>query len=227
MKKKTACAACGAAGWIKPVKDGIGAENPVLRHALGICSALAVTGFVSTTLVMGASLLFVASMSCLLISLIRHLIPHQVRLIAQMLVVSTLVILVHLYLQAYYFDMSRALGPYVGLIITNCLILGRTEAYAIRNPPLASMLDGFGCALGYALVLLVISVIREIIGRGTLLGYAVMPENFMPMMLLSSAPGAFFALGVVVWVVRAIFGTTETAGGCCSQEAVSSEQGGS
>lgn len=225
MNIKKACSACGATGLLKPVKDGVGTENPVLRHALGICSALAVTGFVSTTLVMGASLLFVASVSCLLVSLMRNLIPHQVRLIAQMLIVSMLVILVHLYLQAYHFEMSRSLGPYVGLIITNCLILGRTEAYAIRNRPLASFMDGFGSALGYALVLLCIAVIRESLGRGTLLGYSVVPAGFMPMMLLSSAPGAFFALGAVVWIVRAIFGTTEAAGGCCPQVSASGEQG--
>jgi len=226
MGMKKTCAACAAAGLLKPVKEGIGKENPVLRHALGICSALAVTGFVSTTLVMGASLLFAASMSCLLVSLMRNLIPHQVRLIVQMLIVSTLVILVHLFLQAYFFEMSRALGPYVGLIITNCLILGRTEAFALRNRPLASFLDGLGSALGYALVLLVISVIRESLGRGTLLGYAVMPKGFTPMMLLSSAPGAFFALGVVVWVVKAVSGATEAGGGCCSQADTSNEQGG-
>jgi Na+-transporting NADH:ubiquinone oxidoreductase subunit D len=224
MGIRNACSGCGTKAWLRPVKDGVGTDNPVLRHALGICSALAVTGFVSTTLVMGASLLFVASMSCLLVSLARKMIPHQVRLIAQMLIVSTLVIVVHLYLQAYHFDMSRALGPYVGLIITNCLILGRTEAYAIRNRPLASFLDGFGSALGYALVLLFISIIRESLGKGTLLGLPVMPEGFMPMMLLSAAPGAFFVLGVVAWLVRGICGNPEAAG--CSKAALSTGQGG-
>ncbi len=226
MGIKTACSGCGAKEWLQPVKDGVGSENPVLRHALGVCSALAVTGFVSTTLVMAASLLFVASMSCLLVSLTRKLIPHQVRLIAQMLIVSTLVIMVHLYLQAYHFEMSRTLGPYVGLIITNCLILGRTEAYAIRNRPLASFMDGFGSALGYAVVLLGVAVIRETLGRGTLLGHAVMPEGYMPVMLLSSAPGAFFALGAVAWIVKAITGNAEPAGGCCATTASSHEQGG-
>ncbi len=226
MGIKNACSGCGTKEWVQPVKDGIGSENPVLRHALGICSALAVTGFVSTTLVMGASLLFVASMSCLLVSLMRNLIPHQVRLIAQMLIVSTLVIIVHLYLQAYHFEMSRSLGPYVGLIITNCLILGRTEAFAIRNRPLASLLDGFGSALGYAVVLLGIAVIRESLGRGTLLGYPVMPEGYMPVMLLASAPGAFFALGAVAWIVKAISGNAEAAGGCCASSVGSNGQGG-
>ena len=120
----------GGSEALKPVKDGVGVENPILRYTLGICSALAVTGRVSTTLVMGAALLFVGSLSSLLVSLMRSVIPHRVRLIAQMLVISMLVIIVHLFLRAYYFDMSKALGPYVGLIITNCIILGRCEAYA-------------------------------------------------------------------------------------------------
>ena len=203
----------GSAGeLLKPVGSGIGPENPVLRHALGVCSALAVTGFVSTTLVMGVSLLFVASVSSLLVSLLRNLIPHQVRLIAQMLIVSTLVILVHLILKAYFFEMSRSLGPYVGLIITNCIILGRTEGFAMHNRPVASFLDGIGSALGYALVLLAIALVREPLGAGTLLGLSVMPAGFQPILLLAGAPGAFFALGVVVWVVRAIEGSHECAG---------------
>ena len=188
----------------KPVRDGICSENPVLRHALGICSALAVTGFVSTTLVMGAALLFVASISTLLVSLLRNVTPRRVRLIVQMLVISTPVILVHLFLRAYFFDMSKALGPYVGLIITNCLILGRCEAYAIRNRPLMSFLDGLGSAAGYTLVLLAISLIREPLGSGTLLGYQIMPKSFTPALLVAAAPGAFFAMGIVVWIVKAI-----------------------
>ena len=189
----------------KPVKDGIGCQNPILRHSLGICSALAVTGYVSTTLVMGCALLFVASLSTLAVSLLRNITPHRVRLMVQMLIVSTLVILVHLFLRAHFFDMSRALGPYVGLIITNCLILGRCEGYAMRNGPVVSFLDGFGSAAGYALVLLAISLVREPLGHGTLLGVSVVPEGFMPAMLIGSAPGAFLAMGIVVWVVRSIW----------------------
>lgn len=197
---------CGrAAELAKPFKDGVTVENPVLCHALGICSALAVTGYVATTLVMGGALLFVASLSCLAVSILRSVTPGRVRLIVQMLVISTLVILVHLFLRAYYYDMSKALGPYVGLIITNCLILGRCEGYAMRNPPLKSFLDGLGSASGYALVLLAISLFREPFGHGTLLGIRVMPEAFEPAMLVSAAPGAFLAMGVVVWVVRSIW----------------------
>jgi Na+-transporting NADH:ubiquinone oxidoreductase subunit D len=190
---------------VEPVKEGIGKQNPILVQALGICSALAVTGLVSTTLVMDAALLFVAGFSCFIISLIRNTIPHRVRLIAQMLVISTLVTFVHIYLRARHYEMSRALGPYIPLIVTNCILLGRTEGYAMRNGPIASFFDGIGNAIGYALVLLLISLIREPIGSGTILGFHVMPSNFEPAMLLKSAPGAFLAMGVVVWIVRAIW----------------------
>lgn len=190
---------------VEPVKDGVAKQNPVLRHALGICSALAVTGLVSTTLVMNGALLFTAGFSCLLVSLIRGAIPHRVRLMVQMLVISTLVSFVHLYLRAYHKEMSDALGPYIPLIVTNCILLGRTEGFAMRNGPLASFFDGIGNALGYAVVLLLISLIREPLGFGTVLGYRVMPAGYEPMLLLSSAPGAFLAMGVVVWVVRAVW----------------------
>ncbi len=196
---------CTCNKFIKPVSDGIGSQNPVLRHTLGVCSALAVTGFVATTLVMGGALLFVASMSTLAVSLLRNVIPYRVRLIAQMLIISMLVILVHLFLQAYWYDMSKSLGPYVGLIITNCLILGRCESYAVRNTPVMSFLDGLGSAAGYALVLLAISLIREPLGNGTLLGHQIMPNGFMPIGLVRAAPGAFLAMGIVAWVVKAIW----------------------
>jgi Na+-transporting NADH:ubiquinone oxidoreductase subunit D len=162
-----------------------------------------VTGFVNTTLVMAAALLFVASLSSFIVSLMRNIIPHRVRLITQMLVISMLVILVHLFLQAYWFEMSKALGPYVGLIITNCIILGRCEDCALRNRPIHSLLDGLGSAMGYGAVLLAISLIREPLGKGTILGYHLMPDGFLPVQLLGSAPGAFLAMGIIVWLVRA------------------------
>lgn len=196
---------CTSANLLKPVKDGIGCQNPVLCHALGVCSALAVTGYVANTLVMGAALLFVSSISTLAVSLMRNVVPNRVRLIIQMLIISMLVILLHLLLRAYWFDMSKALGPYVALIITNCLVLGRCESYALRNKPLMSFLDGLGSAAGYALVLLVISLIREPLGQGTLLGFQIMPQSFLPVMLIGSAPGAFLTMGIVVWIVRAIW----------------------
>ena len=201
---------CRTENLARPVREGIGSQNPVLCHSLGICSALAVTGYVATTLVMDCAILFVASLSTLAVSLMRDVIPDRVRLIVQMLIISTLVIVVHLFLRAYFFDMSKALGPYVGLIITNCLILGRCEAYAMRNRPLMSFLDGLGSAAGYALVLLAIALVREPLGHGTLLGIRVMPENFMPVMLVSAAPGAFLAMGIIIWIVRSIWRQPES-----------------
>jgi len=198
-------------GLLKPVADGITCGNPVLCHALGICSALAVTGFVSTTLVMGAALLFVATASSFLVSLLRNATPFRVRLIAQMVVISVLVILVHLLLQAYWFDMSEALGPYVALIITNCLVLGRCEAFAMRQGPIRSALDGLGSAMGYALVLLAIAVVREPLGSGTLLGVAIMPAGYLPARLIGGPPGAFLAMGLVIWIVRTIWPQQEPA----------------
>ena len=185
--------------------DGIGRNNPILVQILGICSALAVTNAVKPTLVMGVALILVAACSNLVISLLRTTIPHRVRLIAQMLVISSLVIVVHLGLRAYYYEMSERLGPYVGLIITNCIVLGRTEAYALHHGPGLSFLDGMGTAAGYALVLLLISLVREPLGCGTLLGFPVVPSGFKPALLLSSAPGAFVTLGTLVWIVRSIW----------------------
>jgi Na+-transporting NADH:ubiquinone oxidoreductase subunit D len=155
-----------------------------------------------TTLVMCGALVFVASLSCLAVSLLRSLTPHRARMITYMLVIATLVIVVDQYLKARHFELSRALGPYVGLIITNCIIMGRCEAYASRNPPFRALLDGMGNALGYGLVLCAIALVREPLGSGTLLGRRVMPEAYDPCQLMALAPGAFLAMGVLVWVVR-------------------------
>jgi Na+-transporting NADH:ubiquinone oxidoreductase subunit D len=198
----------GKAGPVSPLAtatDGIGRNNPILVQILGICSSLAVTNSVKPTLVMGIALILVTACSNLVISLMRTTMPHRVRLIAQMLVISVLVIVVHLCLRAYYYDMSERLGPYVGLIITNCIVLGRTEAYALHHGPVLSFLDGMGTAAGYAMVLLIISLVREPLGSGTLLGFPVVPSGFKPALVLSAAPGAFVTLGTLVWIVRSIW----------------------
>ena len=187
-------------------KSGVATNNPVLVQTLGICSALAVTGLVSTTLVMGFSLMLVTSLSCLFVSLLRDTIPHRVRLMVQMLVISVFVIFIHLYLRAFQYDTSRALGPYVGLIITNCIVLGRCEGYSLRHGPVASFVDGLANAFGYALVLLCVSIVREGFGGGTLLGWKWSPATFRPALILKSAPGAFLTLGVLVWIVKGIAG---------------------
>ena len=193
---------------LAPLKKGVTAENPVLVQVLGVCSALAVTSRVDTTLVMCGALLFVGFFSCLAISLIRNVTPRRVRMITYMLVISTFVIVADQFLKARFFELSKALGPYVGLIITNCILMGRCEAFASRNPPLPAALDGAGNGLGYGLVLLAISLVREPLGSGTLLGWEVgafgwrlIPKGH-ECQLMGLAPGAFFAMAVLVWVVR-------------------------
>jgi Na+-transporting NADH:ubiquinone oxidoreductase subunit D len=192
-------------GPLAPLREGIGCENPILCQSLGICSALAVTNQLDKTLVMCASLALVATLSCAAVSALRRFTPRRVRMIVQMLVISTLVILVDLYLKSHWVHMRSALGPYLELIITNCLIMGRCEAFATRNGPLRSAMDGLGSAAGYSLVLCAIAIVREPLGNGTLLGYMVLPTGYMPARLLAAAPGAFLVMGLVVWVVRSIW----------------------
>jgi Na+-transporting NADH:ubiquinone oxidoreductase subunit D len=192
-------------------------DNPVFRQILGICSALAVTNLVLNTIVMGAAVMFTTALSGLTVSLLRKWTPRVIRMMVEVLIIAFYVILFDQALKAYWPDMSRNLGPYVGLIITNCIIMGRTEAFANANPPGLSFVDGFFSGLGYALVLLCVAVIRELLGMGTLLG--------MPIPFFSSAlwdrwiimvmpPGAFFTLAVIVWLSRIVQrGKQATAGG--------------
>ena len=180
-------------------------DNPVLRQILGICSTLAVTNLLVNTLVMNAGLVFTLCMSSLTVSLLRTYTPMRIRMMVQTLIIASYVIIVDITIKAYLPDISEALGPYVGLIITNCIIMGRCEAFARNNPPLASFLDGLAVSLGYAAVLLAIALVREPLGFGTLLGYRVMPAGFTPWTIMIMAPGAFFMLGIYVWIVKAFF----------------------
>jgi Na+-transporting NADH:ubiquinone oxidoreductase subunit D len=182
-------------------------QNPVTLQILGICSALAVTTSLATALTMSVSLTIVLTLSAGIISVIRHHIPDTIRLIVQIMIVASLVIVIDQVLQAYFADISRALSVYVGLITTNCLVLGRTEAYARHHAPMPSMVDAFGNGLGYSLVLLVIGALRELFGKGELFGYDVLPLAeaggwFTPLGLMLLAPSAFFLLGGLVWAVR-------------------------
>lgn len=187
---------------------GIWKDNPVLRQVLGICSTLAVTNLVLNTLVMSAGLIFTTIMSSMTVSILRNLIPTRIRMMVQTLIIASYVIIVDIVIQAQLPDVSEALGPYVGLIITNCIIMGRCEAFAQNNKVLPSIIDGFAMGLGYALVLTIIAVIREVLGFGTLLGYRIMPDAFTPWTIMIVAPGAFFVLGVFIWFVKAF--TPET-----------------
>jgi Na+-transporting NADH:ubiquinone oxidoreductase subunit D len=186
-------------------KAGLWKDNPVLRQILGICSTLAVTNLLVNTLVMNAGLVFTLCMSSLTVSLLRTYTPMRIRMMVQTLIIASYVIIVDITIKAYLPDISEALGPYVGLIITNCIIMGRCEAFARNNPPLASLVDGLAVSLGYAAVLLAIALVREPLGFGTLFGYRVMPAGFTPWTIMIMAPGAFFMLGIYVWIVKACF----------------------
>lgn len=179
-------------------------ENPIFFHVLGICSALAVTTRVSNALVMGAAVTVTAMATAVCVSLLRPVVHRAVRLVVEMLVIATFVILFDVMLKAFWYDMSRQLGPYVGLIVTNCILLGRAEAFALKNPVLPSLLDGLGSGLGYSWVLVTVAVFREALGAGTLLGFRVLPEGAQPAQALFLPPGAFFLMGILVWVLSAV-----------------------
>jgi Na+-transporting NADH:ubiquinone oxidoreductase subunit D len=181
---------------------GLWKDNPVLRQVLGICSTLAVTNLMVNTLVMDAGLIFTVCMSSLTVSLLRNHTPKRIRMMVQTLIIASYVIIVDIMIKAHLPDISEALGPYVALIITNCIIMGRCEAFARNNPPLTSFLDGLGMSLGYSLVLIAIAFIREPLGFGTLLGIRVMPEGFVQWTIMIMAPGAFFTLGILTWLTK-------------------------
>lgn len=182
-------------------------NNPVTLQILGICSALAVTTSLSTALTMSFALTIVLCLSSGIISLIRHHIPPMIRLIVQIIIIASLVIMIDEFLKAFAFETSRQLSIFVGLIVTNCLVLGRAEAFAMRNPVGPSVLDGLGNGLGYSLILILVGSIRELLGAGTLLGYTILtPASeggwFEPLGLMQLAPSAFFIIGLLIWLIR-------------------------
>jgi Na+-transporting NADH:ubiquinone oxidoreductase subunit D len=187
----------------RPILD----NNPIALQILGICSALAVTVKLSTTFTIIAAVIFVLTCSNFLISLVRNQVPSSIRMIVQITIIASLVIVVDQVLQAYAYEISRDLSIFVGLIITNCIIMGRAEAYAMHNPPHLSVLDGLGNALGYGLVLLFVGVCRELFGAGTLLGVTLLPTVsdggwYHPIGLMLLPPSAFFLIGIFIWVLR-------------------------
>lgn len=184
-------------------------SNPIALQILGICSALAVTTKLETALVMSLALTFVTAFSNLFISLIRNHIPSSVRIIIQMTIIASLVILVDQILKAYSYEVSKQLAVFVGLIITNCIVMGRAEAYAMKSPPMMSFLDGIGNGLGYSFVLIVIGIIKELGGFGTLLGFEILPlvQNggwYQGNGLLVLPFSSFFLIGGLIWVIRTI-----------------------
>ncbi len=191
----------------KALFDPLFNDNPIAAQVLGICSALAVTTKLETSVVMSLAVIAVMALSNLSISVIRNFIPPSIRIIVQLTIIASLVIVTDQVLQAFVFDISKQLSVFVGLIITNCIVMGRAEAYAMQNPPVDSFLDGIGNGLGYSLVLLVVGFFRELLGAGKLFGYSVMPlvtEGgwYQPNGLMVLAPGAFFLIGIFIWLLR-------------------------
>ena len=181
--------------------------NPVTVLVLGICSCLAVTAKLKPALVMGASVTIVTAFSNLIISLLRKGIPSRIRIIVQLVVVATFVILIDQFLKAFAYDVSKQLSVYVGLIITNCIIMGRLEAFALSHGPGESFLDGLGNGLGYSLILIIVAFFRELLGSGTLLGYQVIPQSFyeagyMNNGLMILPPMALIVVGIIIWIQR-------------------------
>ncbi|GAB6058736.1 electron transport complex subunit RsxE [Desulfonatronum parangueonense] len=186
-------------------EKGIWAENPVYRQVLGICSALAVTNLLTNTLLMCAGVIFTTAMSNLTVSVLRSFIPKRIRMMVQVLIIASYVMMVDIVIRAVAPDIHRFIGPYVGLIITNCIIMGRAEAFASQNRPFPSLLDGLATGLGYSLVLIAIALIREPLGFGTVLGYALPARDlwWQSWTIMIMPPGAFFTLGLLTWWARA------------------------
>jgi Na+-transporting NADH:ubiquinone oxidoreductase subunit D len=182
-------------------------SNPIALQVLGICSALAVTTKLETSIVMALSVTFVLGLSNAAVSLIRHYIPSSIRIIVQMTIIASLVIVVDQFLQAFAYGASKTMSVFVGLIITNCIVMGRAEAFAMKNPPWISALDGIGTALGYSLILLIVGFFRELLGSGKLLGFSVLPTLsdggwYVPNGLMLLPPSAFFLIGLIIWALR-------------------------
>ncbi|MCF7975850.1 MAG: NADH:ubiquinone reductase (Na(+)-transporting) subunit D [Phycisphaerae bacterium] len=191
----------------KALIDPIFNNNPIGLQILGICSALAVTTKLETAIVMSLSVTFVTALASLSVSVIRNHLPSSIRILGQMTIIASLVIIADQFLRAYVYDVSKQLSVFVGLIITNCIVLGRTEGFALKNPPLLSFIDGIGNGLGYSVVLLLVAAIRELFGSGKLLGFTVFrltrdggwyPANGLFLL----APSAFILIGLLIWALR-------------------------
>ncbi len=189
---------------VTPIFD----NNPIALQILGICSALAVTSNLSTTMVMCIALTTVCAFSNLFVSLVRNFVPNSIRIIVQMIIIASLVIVVDQVLKAVAYDISKQLSVFVGLIITNCIVMGRAEAFAMKNPPFPSFMDGVGNGLGYSVVLLAVGFFRELFGAGKLFGIEILPLAtqggwYIPNGMMLLPPSAFFLIGFFIWVLRA------------------------
>lgn len=184
------------------LKKGFWLENQVAIAVLGICSSLAITNKVENAIAMGLGVTFVTMASSMLIALVRNFIPSQVRMVTYMVIISTFTIVVQMFLKAYFPSLANQLGAYVGLIITNCIVMGRAEAFAAKNPVRYALVDAFASGMGYMIVLLGASSIREILAFGTWLNMPVMGEGWVPWTIMALAPGGFFIISLFVWFIR-------------------------
>jgi Na+-transporting NADH:ubiquinone oxidoreductase subunit D len=191
---------------LKTFTEPLGKNNPVFVQILGICSTLAVTNKVQNTMVMVLGVTFATALSAWTVSLLRKLIPSRIRMMVETMIIAAYVILVDIILKAYYPEMWKQLGPYVGLIITNCIVMGRVEAFALTNKPLPSLVDGLSSGLGYAYVLLLISVVRELMGSGSLWGYRILGPWWTNWAIMIMPPGGFFILAIAIWMIRETVG---------------------
>ena len=194
------------------ILDPLTDNNPITIQVLGICSALAITAELKASIVMAISVIFVMALGNVVISLMRNIIPSKIRIIVQLIVVATLVIIVDQVLKAYQFELSKTIGAFIGLIITNCIIMGRFEAFALANGPWKSFLDGIGNALGYGVILIIVGFFRELLGSGTLLGFPVLGDPILKTGLYATGyenngfmiipPAALIVVGLIIWVQR-------------------------
>jgi len=196
---------------MKLLKNPLNLSNPITVQVLGICSALAVTAKLEPAIVMSISVMFVMAVSNVVISVMRNGIPPRIRIIVQLVVIATMVILVDQVLKAFVYDVSKQLSVFVGLIITNCIIMGRLEAFAMANKPWPSFLDGIGNGLGYGIILIIIAFLRELFGSGTIYGFEVIPQSFYEMGYKNNGfmilpPMALIVVGVIIWVQRSYTG---------------------
>lgn len=195
----------GTENGAKILTKGLIKDNPTFRMVLGICSTLAVTNRVTNSIAMSIGTTFVIVSSSVTVSLIRNYIPRRVRMGVYTVIIATFVVFVDIFLKAFYPVISKQIGPYVGLIITNCMIMGRAEAFASGNRPLPSVLDALGVGIGYSFSLLALSAIREPLGFGTFMGYQVMGSGWEPWVLMVMPPGAFLVLGLYIWILRTVY----------------------
>lgn len=200
--------------YLEIIIKGVWKENPVAYQVLGICSALAVTVKMSTSIVMSIALTSVTAFSSLLVSLLRKRIPSNIRIIVELAIIASLVIATDQILKAFFYDISKQLSIFVGLIITNCIVLGRAEAFAMANKPFESFLDGIGNGLGYSMILVFVAFVRELLGSGKIMGFNIIPQfitnlGYQNMGLMVLAPGAFFVIGLLVWLKNSLPGISK------------------